>query len=220
MSICLENDVLPSAGTVICDRGKGDSTTTLIAGLGGQGVSLASGVLAQAALLAGYDVRQSEIHGLSQRFGSVSSQVRIGTGLYSTHRGHGGVELLLALEGFEAFKQLPFLRRDGTALVNRLWLKPIAASAPAALPAVTRPAVHWDDPRIVWFAGSEVTRTNCPRSLNFYMLGVLSTRFEIDNKCWRGAIEAMTAKRGRDVNQEMFTRGQQTAIRLKKRQSL
>lgn len=93
----------------------GASLTTLIAGVGGQGVVLAGGVLAQAALLAGYDVRQSEMHGLSQRFGSVSSQIRIGKGLYSPHRGHGAVDLLVSLEGYEAFKQLPFLRAEGTA---------------------------------------------------------------------------------------------------------
>jgi len=189
--------------------------TTLIAGLGGQGVVLASGVLAQAALLAGYDVRQSEMHGLSQRFGSVSSQVRIGKGLYSTHRGHGAVDLLVSLEGFEAFKQLPFLRPEGTAMVNRLWRKPAAAKPPASVVGAATPPVPLpNDPRITWFSGTEATQlANCPRSLNFYMLGVLSTRMEIDDIYWHEAIGASTSKRGRDVNYDMFAAGRQSAIR-------
>lgn len=193
----------------------GDSLTTLIAGLGGQGVVLASGVLAQAALLAGYDVRQSEMHGLSQRFGSVSCQVRIGAGLYSTHRGHGAVDVLMSLEGFEALKQLPFLRPEGTALVNRLWRKPVAAKPPSAAAAPpAAPSTHSNDPRMHWFSGSEMTQqAGCPRSLNFFMLGVLSTRTGIDDIYWRESIAASTPSRGGDVNQEMFTAGRQTAFR-------
>ncbi|HEY4262935.1 MAG TPA: 2-oxoacid:acceptor oxidoreductase family protein [Schlesneria sp.] len=198
------------------------TTTTLIAGLGGQGVVLASGVLAQAALLAGYDVCQSEMHGLSQRFGSVSCQVRLGTGLYSTHRGHQAVDLLLSLEGFEAFKQLPFLRPDGIALANRLWRKPMAAKPPtsaSSAPTSSSPQLH--DSRISWFPGTEATgQANCPRSLNFYMLGVLSTRMEIDDMYWQEAIESSTSSRGRNVNHEMFAAGRQVAIRSEACRSL
>lgn len=186
---------------------EGASLTMLIAGLGGQGVVLAGGVLAQAALLAGYDVRQSEMHGLSQRFGSVSSQIRIGTGLYSPHRGHGAVDLLVSLEGYEAFKQLPFLRPTGSALVNRLWRKP-AAVRPGGAAAPT----DLDDPRVEWFAGTELTQqAECPRSLNFFMLGVLSTRLQIAENHWREAIETSTSKGGRDVNHEMFAAGRRNA---------
>ncbi len=186
----------------------GASLTTLIAGVGGQGVVLAGGVLAQAALLAGYDVRQSEMHGLSQRFGSVSSQIRIGKGLYSPHRGHGAVDLLVSLEGYEAFKQLPFLRAEGTALVNRLWRKPIPAK-----PAASVELPEMDDPRVIWLAGSELMQqAECPRSLNFFMLGALSTRLDIDEAHWHEAIETSTSKGGRDVNHEMFVAGRRKAM--------
>lgn len=185
------------------------SLTTLIAGVGGQGVVLAGGVLAQAALLAGYDVRQSEMHGLSQRFGSVSCQIRIGDGVYSPHRGHGQIDLLLSLEGYEAFKQLPFLRAHGAALVNRLWRKPIAVR-PAAGTAPT----ERDDHRVEWFPGTELTQqAECPRSLNFFMLGVLSTRLEISETCWSESIEGATSRASREVNQEMFSAGRRVAVR-------
>src|SRR5262245_17055807 len=93
--------------------------TTLIAGLGGQGVVLAGDVLAEAALQANLNVKKSEVHGLSRRFGSVSCQVRIGRELHSPLKGHGGVDVLLALEGYEALKHLPFLGPGGVALANR-----------------------------------------------------------------------------------------------------
>jgi indolepyruvate ferredoxin oxidoreductase beta subunit len=191
----------------------GASLTMLIAGLGGQGVVLAGGVLAQAALLSGHDVRQSEMHGLSQRFGSVSCQVRIGTEIYSPHRGHGAVDLLVALEGYEAFQQLPFLQSQGTALVNRLWRKPIAAR-----PAAATATAELSDPRVEWYAGTDVTQdAGCPRSLNFFMLGVLSTRLKIKEVHWREAIETSTSKGGRDVNHEMFAAGRRTAMQQARR---
>jgi indolepyruvate ferredoxin oxidoreductase beta subunit len=193
----------------------GASLTILIAGLGGQGVVLAGGVLAHAALLSGQDVRQSEMHGLSQRFGSVSCQVRIGAEIYSPHRGHGAVDLLISLEGYEAFQQLPFLRSQGTALVNRLWRKPISAK-----PAATTTTTELYDPRVEWFAGTDLTQqAGCPRSLNFYMLGVLSTRLEIHEMYWREAIETSTSRGGRDVNHEMFAVGRRSAIQPEGRRS-
>ena len=180
--------------------------TVLIAGVGGQGIVLVGGVLAQAAMLSGFDVLQSEMHGLSQRFGSVSCQIRIGTGLYSTHRGHGSVDLLLALECYEAFKQLPFLRSDDTALVNRLWRKPTVK------PHTTEYLMNINDPRMEWFDGTELTlRAGCPRSVNFFMLGVLSTWLEISEPYWHEAIETSSSKGGREANREMFATGRQTA---------
>jgi indolepyruvate ferredoxin oxidoreductase beta subunit len=187
------------------------SLTTLIAGVGGQGVVLAGAVLAQAALLAGHDVRQSEMHGLSQRFGSVSCQIRIGGGLYSPHRGHGAIDLLVSLEGYEAFKQLPFLRATGTGLVNRLWRKPIAAK-----PAANTVSAELSDSRVKWYSGTDLTQqAECPRSLNFFMLGVLSTHLEFDETHWHEAIETATSKGGMDVNHEMFAVGRRIARQQK-----
>lgn len=177
--------------------------TTLIAGVGGQGVVLAGDTLAEAALLAGLNVKKSEIHGLSRRFGSVSCQVRIGRELHSPLRGHGSVDLLVALEGFDGLRHLPFLRDEGSALINRLWRNP-RAMTPAD--DVAPPFV--DDPRIEWFEGSDLThQAECPRSLNFFMLGVLSTRLIVPEECWLEALNSMAGKSSRDANREMFLAG-------------
>jgi indolepyruvate ferredoxin oxidoreductase beta subunit len=177
--------------------------TTLISGLGGQGVVLAGDTLAEAALLAGLNVKKSEIHGLSRRFGSVSCQVRIGPNLYSPLRGHGSVDLLLSLEGFEGLRHLPFLMPDGTALINRLWRNPRALTS---ADEVTRHFVS--DPRIEWFDGSDFThQAECPRSLNFLMLGVLSTRLAIPDECWDEALRSAGGGRAHEANREMFALG-------------
>jgi indolepyruvate ferredoxin oxidoreductase beta subunit len=177
--------------------------TTLIAGVGGQGVVLAGDTLAEAALLAGLNVKKSEIHGLSRRFGSVSCQVRIGRELHSPLRGHGSVDLLLALEGFDGLRHLPFLRDEGSALINRLWRNPRALT-----PADDVAPPFVDDPRIEWFEGSDLThQAECPRSLNFFMLGVLSTRLIVPEECWMEALNSMAGKSSRDANREMFLAG-------------
>lgn len=182
--------------------------TALIAGMGGQGVVLAGDTLAEAAMLSGLNVKKSEIHGLSRRFGSVSCQVRIGKELHSPLRGHGAVNVLLAFEGYEGLKHLPFLRPDGLALFNRLWSKPGALTpAEDTAPACVR------DQRIEWTEGTVLThQAECPRSLNFFMLGVLSTRLAIDAGAWHEALENILSPASRDVNTEMFSAGRRGAL--------
>ncbi len=182
--------------------------TTLIAGLGGQGVVLAGDTLAAAAMLASFNVKKSEIHGLSRRFGSVSCQVRIGQELHSPLRGHGGIDLLLAFEGYECLKNLPFLKADGVALANRLWRKPGALTAAGDIPP---DCVH--DSRIEWFDGTDLThQAECPRNLNFFMLGVLSAHLPIAVEAWHEAINTTKGAASRDVNREMFTAGRRVAL--------
>ena len=182
--------------------------TTLIAGLGGQGVVLAGDILAEAALQANLNVKKSEIHGLSRRFGSVSCQVRFGRELHSPLRGHGGVDMLLALEGYEGLKHLPFLGPQGMALANRLWSKPGALTAAGD---VAPAGAH--DPRVEWFDGTQLThQAECPQSLNFFMLGVLSARLAIPEEAWHQALHSVKGRREtRGVNREMFAAGRRIA---------
>lgn len=181
--------------------------TIQIAGLGGQGVVLAGDILAEAALISDFNVKKSEIHGLSRRFGSVSCQIRIGRELHSPLRGHGGVDLLLALEGYEGLKHLPFMTRDGRGLFNRMWRKP-----GAVIEADDTPPETCDDLRISWFDGTDLTRAaNCTRSLNYFMLGVLGTRLPISQSAWDEAINGITTK-GLSTNLEMFNMGRRYGL--------
>src|SRR5262249_7752693 len=152
--------------------------------------------------------KKSEIHGLSRRFGSVSCQVRIGRELHSPLRGHGGVNVLLAFEGYEGFKHLPFLRPDGIALFNRLWSKPGALT-----PAEGSAPASRDDPRIEWSEGTALThQAECPRSLNFFMLGVLSAHLTMPSTSWHAALESVLSPAAREGNIEMFLAGRRSVL--------
>jgi len=90
----------------------------LLVGVGGQGTILASKILTAGLMEAGYDVKMSEIHGMSQRGGSVSSQVRYGESVASPVINEGGADMLVAFEKMEALRYIGFLKKDGTAVVN------------------------------------------------------------------------------------------------------
>ena len=104
----------------------------LIAGVGGQGVVLASRLLALAAMKAGFNVSTAETIGMSQREGSVNSHVRIGDEVYGSLIPAGQADLLLGLEPAETIRNLPFLRKGGRVLVNTRAIPP--ASKPPGSP--------------------------------------------------------------------------------------
>ena len=90
----------------------------LLVGVGGQGTILASKILTLGLMEAGYDVKMSEIHGMSQRGGSVSSQVRYGEKVYSPVVEKGAAEIVVAFEKMEALRALDYLKEDGVLVVN------------------------------------------------------------------------------------------------------
>lgn len=97
---------------------KNDVRSIMLVGVGGQGTILASKILTTGLIAAGYDVKMSEIHGMSQRGGSVSTQVRFGTKVYSPIIGRGQADILVAFETMEAMRYLPDLKPDGKIVVN------------------------------------------------------------------------------------------------------
>ena len=96
------------------------TNSILLVGVGGQGTILASKILTMGLLEAGYDVKMSEIHGMSQRGGSVSSQIRYGNKVESPVIDRGSANLLIAFEKMEALRWLDYLSIDGTLVVNNL----------------------------------------------------------------------------------------------------
>ncbi|NLY08752.1 MAG: indolepyruvate oxidoreductase subunit beta [Tissierellia bacterium] len=93
-------------------------TNILLVGVGGQGTVLASTILAKGLIKAGYDVKMSEIHGMSQRGGSVSTQVRFGKEVISPVIGEGEADIIVAFEKMEALRYLNFLKPEGSVIVN------------------------------------------------------------------------------------------------------
>ena len=108
------------------------SINFLLVGVGGQGILTASDILAELGLRAGYDVKKSEVHGMSQRGGAVSSHVRFGPRVYSPLIAQGEVDFLLSFEQLEALRWATFLRSEGAALVSMQRLPPIAVTSGGA----------------------------------------------------------------------------------------
>lgn len=165
--------------------------TIQLAGVGGQGVILAGNILADAAFVSGYDVKKSEVHGLSRRFGSVTCQVRLNTP--SPCCGHAAADLLVALEAREGLRQLPFLRATGMALVNRLWIG-----------ENTRHST--DDPRVDWIDGSIRVRElgGPPAGLNLYMLGAVAGLLPLCDDAWCEAISCLSKPKALSSNLALF----------------
>jgi indolepyruvate ferredoxin oxidoreductase beta subunit len=104
-----------------------ESINFLLAGVGGQGTILASDVLVNVGLAAGFQAKQAEVHGMSQRGGSVTSHVRWGKVVYSPLIGAGEAEVLLAFEKLEALRSLKMMRRGALAVVNLQAIEPLTA---------------------------------------------------------------------------------------------
>ena len=105
----------------------------LLVGVGGQGTILASKLLTLGLMQAGYDVKMSEIHGMSQRGGAVSSHIRYGEKVMSPCIERGGADIIVAFEMMECVRWLPYLKTGGTAVVNHCRIDP--------LPVVMEPAI-------------------------------------------------------------------------------
>lgn len=186
----------------------------MLAGVGGQGILLAGDVLAEAAFFANMEVKKSEIHGLSRRFGSVSCQVSMGRATLSPLRGHGAVDLLLATEANEALRNLPYLKPEGIALVNRLWIatgvhpnEMLLADQQQSLPSKGL-LEGVDSPELIWLdATQQVHEHGCPKCLNVYLLGALSRLLPLSKKHWMQALRHRVPEAHLRINLEMFQAG-------------
>jgi indolepyruvate ferredoxin oxidoreductase beta subunit len=99
-------------------------TSILLVGVGGQGTILISSIIAKGLVQSGHDVKTSEIHGMAQRGGSVSTQVRFGEKVHSPIVGRGGADFLVGFEAMEAARWIPWLKPGGKIIVNDLEIPP------------------------------------------------------------------------------------------------
>jgi indolepyruvate ferredoxin oxidoreductase beta subunit len=183
----------------------------LLVGVGGQGVLLASDILAEVGLRAGYDVKKSEVHGMAQRGGSVVSHVRWARKVLSPLIGLGEVDYLLALEKLEALRYIEMLRPEGTVIVNDHRIPPISVSSGGD---------EYPDDQRVRRALSEVTddikfvpgvelaeELGNARASNVVMLGALSKSLDIDLETWLEVIAERVPEKYVELNRQAFLKG-------------
>jgi indolepyruvate ferredoxin oxidoreductase, beta subunit len=183
----------------------------LIVGVGGQGVLLASELLSDVALAAGYDVKKSEVHGMAQRGGSVSSHVRIAAGrVYSPLIPQGGADVLLAFEQAEALRWIHFLRPEGTVIVNARRLVPPVAllKKGPAYPENPIDAVRRRVGKVVPVdAASAAAALGNPRVENAVLLGALSRSLDVPEDAWMEAIGKRVPANTVEINRRAFRAG-------------
>lgn len=187
----------------------GSITNILLAGVGGQGILLASEILAEAFMLAGFDVKKSEIHGMSQRGGSVVSHVRFGGKVYSPVVPEGEGDILFGFELLETYRYLPLLRPGARVVTNDLCISPPAVllgqqAYPENLPEKIRELF----PDFLLVDGLKLaTEAGNPRAANTVLLGAVSGKLAIDEAVWLDAIARMVPKKALDVNLKAFRMG-------------
>lgn len=159
-----------------------DTINFLLCGVGGQGTVLASDVLVSVGLAAGYQAKQAEVHGMSQRGGSVTSFVRWGRQVYSPLVGLGEVDILLAFEKLEALRSLRVLRRDALAVINNQVIEPLTViSGDAHYPGddELRVAFAAVTPHVEFVDGEKIAAgLGNLKVANVVLLGALSARLE------------------------------------------
>lgn len=184
-------------------------TNILLVGVGGQGILLASEILAETFMLAGFDVKKSEIHGMSQRGGSVVSHVRYGKEVFSPIVPEGEGDILFGFELLETYRSLSLLRQHGAVVANDLCIPPPSVllgqeSYPDAIPEKINS--RFDDFLLV--DGLKLaTDAGNPRAANTALLGAVSRRLDVEVTYWLSAIEKMVPPKALEVNKKAFMLG-------------
>jgi indolepyruvate ferredoxin oxidoreductase beta subunit len=178
-------------------------------GVGGQGILLAGEVLCDVLLASGWDVKKSEVHGMSQRGGSVNSDIRFGTKVYSPLIPDGKVDFLVAFEQMEALRYSPGLGEGATLIVNVQKIQPSTVASGAAkypegilslLASYTPNVLALDAEALAKQAGSI-------RSVNIVLLGALSRFLDIAPEVWDKALRDRLSGKGLEANLKAFRLG-------------
>ena len=186
-------------------------TNILMAGVGGQGVILASEIVSEAMMQAGFDVKKSEVHGMAQRGGSVTTHVRFGKKVYSPLIKDGEVDILFSFELLETMRYLDSLRPDAIVLVNNQKILPPSVALgkdeyPDTIPGLLSsryPRFELvDAPGVAKQAGNT-------KAVNVAFVGALSRFFDVPETIWQEAIKTMMPPKLVDLNLKAFALGRE-----------
>ncbi len=184
------------------------SINVLAVGVGGQGIIRFSNLLAMAAFIAGRDVKKSEIHGLSQRGGSVTSHIRWGERVFTPVIMNGEADFILALEELEALRWAHMVKPGGLILVNNFRILPATViTGKAAYPENLRKRLaEYARVQVVDATGIAKSLGNAKAS-NTVLMGALSQHLDIEEKVWGEVLEKGFTEKIRELNQKAFAAG-------------
>lgn len=181
----------------------------VIVGVGGQGTLLASKILGRLALAAGLNVKVSEVHGMSQRGGSVITHVRVGDAVHAPLVGLGGADYLLSFEALEAARAAAYLKEDGVVIVNEQRIPPM----PVIIGAAVYPPEPLQDPALAAHRVEAVdalrlaVEAGSQKAVNLVLLGTLGKHLPFDDEAWRQAIAGSVPRATMAVNIKAFEAG-------------
>lgn len=183
--------------------------SVIIVGVGGQGTLLASKLLGSAMVSQGYDVKVSEVHGMSQRGGSVVTYVRYGEKVYSPVINEGEADVVLAFEKLESARYLPFLKNGGSIIVNTQEIDP--------MPVITGLATYPDEiieklkeksQNVLAINALELAEeAGSQKAVNVVLIGAMAKKLHIDQGVWMKAIEETVPKKFLEMNKIAFELG-------------
>ncbi len=191
-----------------------ENKSIMIVGVGGQGSLLASKLLGHVLLAEGYDVKVSEVHGMSQRGGSVVTYVKYGEKVYSPIVDLGEADLIISFELLEAARYVPYLKEGATIIVNTQRIDP--------MPVITGTATYPDEiVQKIKAKGIHIADVDAldlalkagnAKAVNVVLMGVLSNYMNIDKSVWLNAIDECVPERFRELNRNAFEIGKSVKV--------
>jgi indolepyruvate ferredoxin oxidoreductase beta subunit len=165
------------------------------------------------AMLSGLDVKKSEVHGMSQRGGVVSSHVKIGKKVYSPIIPYGQVDVLISFEQAEALRAVDWLSKDGMVATSTTRLvPPIATSGKIKYPDDPVSELRQKAPNVVALDADKIALDmGNSRLVNILLLGVISTRLDFEISAWEEAIRRRVKAKFVELNLKAFARGRELA---------
>jgi len=188
---------------------KKSTQSILLAGVGGQGILRASDIIAMAIMASGLDVKKSEVHGMAQRGGCVTSHVRYGEKVYSPIAKMGSVDILLSFEKLETLRYLGYVKPGGRIIINEEELYPPSvnlgeADYPADVPAMAKK--YFRNVQTV-DAASLARQAGNVRTANTVMIGVVSRYMDISPDIWKDTLKGAFPEKLVAVNRAAFEIG-------------
>lgn len=192
-----------------------ETRSIMIVGVGGQGSLLASRLLGNVLLAKGYDVKVSEVHGMSQRGGSVVTYVKYGDEVHSPVIEKGEADVIISFELLEAARWVPYLKKGGKLITSTQQLDPM----PVITGAAEYPADIVDKLKNM---GITVTAVNAlalaeqagnAKASNVVLMGVVASQTDFDDKLWQNAIEQCVPPKFLELNKTAFELGKNAAVR-------
>ena len=183
--------------------------SVMIVGVGGQGTLLASRVLGSAMLSQGVDVKVSEVHGMSQRGGSVVTYVRYGDKVYSPIIAQGEADVLLAFEALEAARYLPWLKPEGTVVVSTQQMDPMpVVTGVAEYPKDILGKVREQGVKVVALdALGMAEEAGSSKAVNVVLIGAMAKKLDLPKEVWIDTIKETVPSKFIDMNLKAFELG-------------